>query len=383
MNYFFHQCKFFFFSLLLAVNFLLAGCSFIGEKNPELKSQDLGVNVPFFPVKQVWSAKIGAVDKMPLAVRVNGAMVTVASADGVIAAIDVRTGKDIWRAMLKEPLNAGVGSDGQFAAVVSSANDLVVFEAGHEKWRQRLTAQVFTSPLVAGSRIFVLTAEYGIMAFDAKDGRHLWAQQKTGGNLALRQSSVFIAVGDTLVTGISGRLIGLDPDTGTVRWDVPFSVPRGTNDVERLVDLVGNPSRLGDSFCVRSFQTAVGCVDISRGVVSWIQKANGFDGVDGDDALLYGSESNGAVLAWRRTDGTLVWMTDRLRHRRLTAPLLLGRSVVFGDDGGEVHFLSREDGSPLNRLTTDSSGVSVSPVVAADTLVVVSRAGYVYGFRPD
>jgi outer membrane protein assembly factor BamB len=124
-------------------------------------------------------------------------------------------------------------------------------------------------------------------------------------------------------------------------------------------------------------------VDISRGVVSWIQKANGFDGVDGDDALLYGSESNGAVLAWRRTDGTLVWMTDRLRHRRLTAPLLLGRSVVFGDDGGEVHFLSREDGSPLNRLTTDSSGVSVSPVVAADTLVVVSRAGYVYGFRPD
>ena len=103
MNYFFHQYKFFFFSLLLAVNFLLAGCSFIGEKNPELKSQDLGVNVPIFPVKQVWSAKIGAVDKMPLAVRVNGAMVTVASADGVIAAIDDRTGKDIWRAMLKEP----------------------------------------------------------------------------------------------------------------------------------------------------------------------------------------------------------------------------------------------------------------------------------------
>ena len=89
------------------------------------------------------------------------------------------------------------------------------------------------------------------------------------------------------------------------------------------------------------------------------------------------------MIAWRRADGSRLWSTDRLQLRKLTAPLLLGRSVVVGDDDGLVHLLSKEDGSPLNRLTTDDSGIAAAPVVAADTLVVVTRNGGVYGFRPD
>lgn len=50
---------------------------------------------------------------------------------------------------------------------------------------------------------------------------------------------------------------------------------------------------------------------------------------------------------------------------------------------GWVHFLSREDGSPLNRVSTDESGIPVEPVAVADTLVVVTRKGNIYGFRPD
>jgi len=45
--------------------------------------------------------------------------------------------------------------------------------------------------------------------------------------------------------------------------------------------------------------------------------------------------------------------------------------------------LSKDDGTPLNRLTTDSSGIAATPVVVADTLVVLTRNGGVYGFRPD
>ena len=74
---------------------------------------------------------------------------------------------------------------------------------------------------------------------------------------------------------------------------------------------------------------------------------------------------------------------DRLQWRRLTAPLLLGRSVVVGDESGLVHLLSREDAAPLNRLATDGSPIAATPVVAADTLVVVTRKGGVYGFRPE
>ena len=49
------------------------------------------------------------------------------------------------------------------------------------------------------------------------------------------------------------------------------------------------------------------------------------------------------------------WATDALQWRTLTGPLVLGRSVIVGDSTGLVHMLSREDGSPLNRLSTDGS----------------------------
>jgi len=45
--------------------------------------------------------------------------------------------------------------------------------------------------------------------------------------------------------------------------------------------------------------------------------------------------------------------------------------------------LALKDGSPLNRFGTDSSGISVAPVVASNTLVVQTNNGAVYGFKPE
>lgn len=361
----------------------LAGCSYFGGGSAKPKPAELGANVPVLGVRQVWVAKIGGVQGLPLMVDVRGSVATLASADGVVVGIDARTGGDLWRVSLGEPLAAGVGSDGKWHAVVSRGNEIIVLEAGRELWRQRLTSQVYTAPLVAGARVFVLGADRSVAAFDARNGHRLWGQSRPGEPLVLRQPGLLTAVGDTLVVGLSGRMVGFNPDNGIVRWEAPLASPRGTNDVERLVELVAPFSRVDGSVCARAFQAAVGCVNAARGGVEWVQKANGGQGINGNEAALFGAESNGVVTAWRRTDGARLWTSDRLQYRKLTAPLLLGRSVVVGDDSGMVHLLSREDGSPLNRLQTDGSGIAATPVVVADTLVVVTHNGNVYGFRPD
>jgi outer membrane protein assembly factor BamB len=185
------------------------------------------------------------------------------------------------------------------------------------------------------------------------------------------------------VAGLSGRLVGMNPVNGASRWEVSLASPRGTNDVERLVDLVGPVSRQGSVVCARAFQATVGCVDAARGSLLWTRPAHGADGLHGDDRLLFGTELDDKVIAWRRADGERAWVSERLQFRGLTAPLALGRSVVMGDSTGLVHLLSREDGSPLNRLSTDGSAIVAAPVVAGDTLVVVTQAGGVFGFRPE
>lgn len=357
----------------------LVACSSTADKP---KPTELAPNAGLLGVHLAWSSKIGVVD-FPLTLKTSAKAVTVASSDGVVASLDASSGEALWRANVGAPITAGVGSDGHTSAVVTLANELVAIDAGRQLWRQKLSARGFTAPLVAGGRVFVLTADRSVTAFDAESGQKLWSQQRPGESLVLRQGGVLLAVGDTLVAGLSGRLVGLNPSNGALRWEAPIASPRGTNDIERLVDLVGPVSRVGEVVCARAFQASVGCVNTGRGRLSWSKPAFGNVGVHGDEKLVFGVESDGKVMAWRRTDGERTWVSERLRYRALTAPLAVGRSVVVGDASGLVHWLSREDGSPLTRLTTDGTPIITTPVLANGTLVVVTHGGGVFGFKPD
>jgi len=369
------------FRLPLAMGFaaLLAGC-FGGVAKPQ--PAELQPVTALVSARQSWNTRIGQVD-FPLDVAVSGNSVAVASGDGTVALVDASTGREFWRVALNTPVAAGVGSDGKVLAVVTKANEVVALQDGREIWRQKLNAQAFTSPFVAGARVFVLAADRSVTAFDGQTGRKLWSQQRPTEPLVLRQSGVMLAVGDMLVVGLAGRLVGLSPANGSVRWEAPIASPRGINDVERLVDLVGRVSRDGDNVCARAFQASVGCVSAARGSLLWAKPANGMQGIHGDDRMLFGTEADGTVIAWRRTDGERSWTTDRLRYRSLTAPLVVGRSVAIGDFSGFIHLLSREDGSLLNRLPTDGSAIAAAPVLAGNTLIAVTHNGGIYGFKPE
>lgn len=358
---------------------LLAGC-FGGVKKPQ--PAELQPVTALVSVRQSWTQRIGPVN-FPLHVGVAGNGVAVASDDGTVALFDAATGRDVWRLALKTPIAAGVGSDGKVLAVVTKDNEVIAMQAGRELWRQKLNAQAFTAPLVAGERVFVLAADRSVNAFDGQTGRKLWSQQRSSEPLVLRQSGVMLAVGDTLVVGLAGRLAGMNPLNGSIQWEAPIATPRGINDIERLVDLVGSVSRAGDSVCVRAFQASIGCVNTIRGNLQWTRPANGMQGLQGDGLFLFGTEADGTVLAWKRSDGERVWSSERLRYRGLTGPLLAGRSVVIGDATGFIHLLSREDGSLLNRLSTDGTPISADPVLAGNTLVAVTRNGGIYGFQPE
>ena len=366
----------YFFALLLAT--FLAACA--GPDRP--KPTPLAPNVPLLAVKAVWSSSVGPVG-FPLDVRVVDGRAYVAGSGGTIAAIDTQTGADVWRTQLDSPLSAGVGSDGRYSAVVTRANDLVVLDGAKVVWRQRLKALTLTAPLVAGGRVFSLSSDRTVSAFDAATGQRLWSQQRPGEALVLGQAGLLTAVGNTLVVGFSGKVTGFNPLNGNAVWEAAVVSARGTNEVERLVDVVAGYSREGSQLCVRAFQYAVACLDASTGRAIWSKPANGGSGLSGDATTVFGSEGDGKLTAWNRIDGEKRWTLERYRFRGLTAPLVAGRSLIVGDDEGVLHFMSKEDGAPLNRVTTDDSGISVPPVLSGKTLLVVSRKGSIYAYRPE
>ena len=367
-------------AVLTSVVATLAGCSLFSSDTR--KPAQLEPNVALLDVKQVWQRPVAKANPT-LVLNVTGNTVIAGAADGQLVAINADTGAELWRASVGQRLSAGIGSDGDWVAVVTDSGYLVALQGGREVWRKRLASRVYTAPLVAGKRIFLLSADRSISAYDAATGDALWTQAKTGDALVLRESGVLTAYQDTLVAGVSGRFMAMDPNGGTVRWEVPIASARGTNDVERLVELVGGVSRVGSSFCSRAYQMAVGCVDMQTARLQWTVKSEGIHGISGDADVLVGADVNGVITAWRRDTGGVLWSSNRLRWRKLSQPLVLGRSVIFGDEAGTVHMLALKDGSPLNRFSTDGSGISVAPVVAGNTLVVQTNNGAVYGFKPE
>lgn len=362
----------------LALAALLAACSSTDKPKPT----PLETVSAKIAGRQVWSLRADKLD-FPLVPTVREGEVTLASSDGAVFAVQADTGRELWRGSAGARIVAGVGSDGRYAAVVTRDNELVTLERGAVKWKQRLNARVATPPLVAGERVFVMGVDRVVSAFDALDGTLLWRFVRPGDALTLSQAGLVAAYKDTLVVGQGPRMVGLDPLRGTVRWDVAVATPRGTNEVERLADLLGPLSRHGDQLCARAFQSAVGCVNGERGTLQWSKNVGGVQAIGADAELVVGADGSDRITAWRAASGDTAWTSERLLYRQLSAPLVVGRTVVFGDLEGFVHFLDRSDGSTLLRLPTDGSAIVGTPVRAGNTLVVTTRNGGVFAFRPE
>jgi len=359
-----------------AVLVALAGCASSSRPKPT----PLEPLTPTLSARSVWNTRIDAV-QYPLTVTVNGNAFTLAGSDGSVFAIDADSGRELWRGSAGGKLSAGAGSDGRFAAVVTRDGELVVFEQGQVKWRKPLASRVATPPLVAGERVFVVGVDRAVRAFDALDGRSLWTLQRPGDPLTLAQAGVLAPFKDTLVVGQGPRMVGLDPTLGTVRWDVTVGSPRGANEIERLADLVAPSARVGDLICARSFQAAVGCVDAQRGTVTWTRNIGGTDGVAADAEFVFGADATDRLTAWKTPSGDVAWSSDKYLYRGLSAPLVVGKSVVFGDMEGTVHWLARETGQAQQRLTTDGSAIIAAPVVAGSTMLIVTKNGGLFAFR--
>jgi outer membrane assembly lipoprotein YfgL len=357
---------------LLAV--LLAACSSDRPKPTPLEDVK-----PVIEASSAWTLSIGNI-RFPLVPTVRDGVLFVAD-DSELMAVQADSGSVLWRASPGGDIAAGVGSDGRFASVVTRGNEVVTFDSGREVWRKRVPSAVVTPPLVAGERVFVIGVDRAVHAFDALDGRRLWVLQRPGEALTLAQASVIAAFRNSLLVAQGQRLTAVDPLRGTVQWEVALASPRGSNEVERLTDLIGPAARVGDRVCARAFQSAVGCVDASRGALLWSRNQAGAQAVSADAEQVVGADASDRITAWKAGNGDTLWSNEKLLYRGLSGAVALGDSVVFGDSEGYVHFLRASTGEAQLRLPTDGKPVIGTPVVAGGTLVVITRSGGIHAFR--
>jgi outer membrane assembly lipoprotein YfgL len=358
---------------------LLSACSSTPDKPAPTALSEFK---PTLTITKAWATQLSPV-AAPLTAHINQDQLAVVGTNGLVTVLNADTGAEIWRLALNTPIAAGVGSDGTRLAVITNSNELIALSKGQVLWKFKLPALALTAPFVAGGRVFALTADRTVTAFDGASGQVLWRQQRSGDALVLKQAGILTSFQDNLLVGLSGRLVALNPVNGVSKWEVTIGSSRGTNEVERLVDLVAGVSRVNNTVCARSFQTSVTCVDALKGSNLWTRTAQGHVGLAGTESAVFGTESDGKVNAWNRSNGQVLWQSEALRFRGLTAPVAAAGQLLVGDDLGWVHWLDASNGQTVARLQIDASGIAMPVLRSGKIWVVVTKNGLIQALRVD
>lgn len=366
--------------LALAV-LALSGCSWFSDKEEELEPAKLVDIESTLDVRKLWSVKLGddaEFLRVMLRPASDGSQVYAASRDGNVVAVNAESGKQLWRTELEDTLSAGPSVGNGMVAVGSADGMVIVLNTadGTERWRADLDGEVLSPPLITDDYVIVATIDNRLRALRALDGSEAWTIVKQTPALTMRGSATPAAAGTTVIAGFdSGRLLAADLDTGDVIWESVLAPPSGRSDLERLSDIDGQISVVGQDIYAAGYQGRVASVAAESGQVLWAREISTYVGVAADWTSIYTTNEEGEIIALTRRNGQESWRNASLLRREPTLPVSFNTAVVAGDLEGYIHFFSKVDGTPVARLRQGSAAISAPPTVAGNRLFVQSDAG--------
>lgn len=318
------------------------------------------------------------------------------SRNGILNIISLKTGDFVDDIELNTTISAGIGGTDEVWLLASRDAYIIAIDAKKrvERWRTRVSSEVLARPLIHKDAVIVRTVDGKIISLDLETGDIRWQFRRAIPDLTLRGSSEPVITRDRIFAGLEdGRLIALSPDDGEVVWDIALSVPKGRSEIQRLVDIDGDAQLYGRVLYAASFQGRIAAIDVERGQFLWARDFSTHTGVVLDEDALFSSDENGHVWALDRLNGATIWKQDKLAHRHLTRPTIVGDYLAVGDFEGYVHLLSRYDGRFIARYQLGqfdnlgwylATGIIVPPISfpaelkGENHLVVVTRGGIVY-----
>ncbi|MGC8120493.1 outer membrane protein assembly factor BamB [Marinobacter sp. VGCF2001] len=330
----------------------------------------------------LWSMSVGDGHDdqlLQIAPLYTGNLIYAASADGVVLSVKPSDGEVVWQKEYEERFFAGPGADAEHLYMVTRDAELVALSAGDgsEIWRSSLPTEVLATPQSNGNLVVVQTTDGRVIAHDAKSGERLWQYEAQVPVLTVRTAAAPLVGGDIVISSFAnGRVIALTAADGQPVWQYEVGQPQGRTELERLVDIGGQPLVLESAIMVVGYQGKLALVDIRSGQEIWSRQASSFHSPAIGNGNIFLSAANGKVLALRGNDRRELWVQDNLSWRQLTRPAVSGDYLVIGDFEGYLHVLSAADGSLQGQRSFDSDGIRVpAQVIDGGNLLVYGNSG--------
>ena len=373
---------------------MLAGCSTLGDWSRSILGGEDNVEPPAplvdienpVPLKKLWSSSVGVGDDrqfINLVPAVDDSQVFVANRKGRVAAFDAETGKENWSVKTEVAISAGPGAGEGIVLVGTSDAEVLALSAvdGTLLWKTEVSSEVLSVPQIDLDKVIVQTVDGNVAGLDAADGHEIWVHDRSIPVLTLRGTSTPAVQHGLVVVGYAnGKLAALSAEKGFDVWETSITIPQGSSEIDRMVDIDGDPIIVGGAVYVTTYQGRIAVVDIQNGNPGWTRDMSSNVGLGVDFSQVYVTDDQSHVWALARSTGASEWKVETLYNRGLTAPEPFGDYVAVGDVEGYVHLLSRYDGHIAARVKVDGKGIRARLLARNDVLYVYGNSGKLAAF---
>ncbi len=378
---------------LLSVT-LLSGCSLFNSEEDVVKMSPLPVVENQFTPTTSWSTSVGnGIGKYYSTLHPAFADGVVYAADrhGVVKALSIDDGREIWSVNLAEKdgwfstravlLSGGVTVSGGKVYIGTEQAQVYALNAsdGSVAWKTGVVGEALSRPVVSDGLVLIHTSNGQLQALNEADGAVKWTVNLDMPSLSLRgESAPTTAFGAAIVGGDNGRVSAVLMQQGQLIWQQRISQANGPTEIDRLSDVDTTPVVVNGVVYALAYNGNMTALDLRSGQIMWKRDLGSVSDFVIDGNRIYIIDQNDRVLALSTDGGVTLWTQSDLLHRNLTSPALYNGYIVTGDSEGYLHWINVEDGRFVAQQKVDSSGFLTEPVVAGGKLLIQAKDGTLY-----
>ncbi|MCC5995041.1 MAG: PQQ-binding-like beta-propeller repeat protein [Oceanicaulis sp.] len=368
-------------------------------------------------LERIWRVDIGSGSSRDRRVRarpvISDGVVYAMDADGRISARDLDTGSERWRRHVRDdqrtsaggswvPFMGGSGQPPTFGGSIgydsgrlfahTGGRFFVALDArtGDELWRRSALTPYHSAPTISDGRVFVTTDDNELLALDASTGEVLWSHRSIAETARVLATPSPAVLGETLIAPYSsGEVAALRAPNGRELWTEALTRAGGLTPMSSINDIAASPVILGDRVYAMSHSGVLAALDLRTGERAWTLPAGGIHtpAIAGDYLFIVTTDAQ--IVAIERHTGEVRWLTqlrqfenERRRRNRVAwaGPVLAGDRLVLASSQGELAIVDVSSGA-VTATRNLGDPVFAAPVIAAETVVVVTNNGRLIALR--
>ncbi|NNP67657.1 outer membrane protein assembly factor BamB [Acinetobacter sp. Ac_5812] len=356
---------------------LLVGCS--SNKVKEAKPNPLPKITQEQNLNLVFSQSVSSTDAaeaLRLQLDTDNGVIFAIDPDGQVSAYKGK--QRLWKSKItKQELTAGVEAGEGIVVSGNRKGQLFALDqaTGEQKWTAKLSGAILSPSLIQSGRVITIANDGTVFAHDAATGQQVWAYKLPNVQFSLRGQPAPVRLDErtVLIGSANAYVYALDIISGVPRFQRRVAISEGRSDIQRLVDVVGDPVVSGQYLVTTSFQGQVTVTDLATQRVVWSEDASSTNSAEVADDKVFVATTDGKLNAYNLATGELVWQNEELLNRKLSNPVMLGQNLVVGDLDGVLHLINPASGKLIGRAKT--SGEVRSLRVIDNQLYVATRKG--------